>query len=155
MFSLGKSYLPCVWVRTMEKLWNLGHHISTGAKGSNGILLFIFPCLLLLQHSLGICSFDLSLRRRSKQILLSVQPVSKPTLCLASAGLSGNHDYIWCYNVQWILWATEQMIHILSEKVSLYKVLDICLCHLCIFKIKLLLWAVLWVTSNELNVVQN
>lgn len=142
MFSLGKSYLPYAWVRTMGETVKSGTSHQYRAKGSNGILLFIFPCLLLLQHSLGICSFDLSLRRRSKQILLSVQPVSKPTLCLCSAGLSGNDDYIWCYNVQWILWATERIIHILSEKVSLYKVPDICLCHLCIFKIKLLLWTV-------------
>lgn len=64
------------------KLKSWTSHLNIGEKFSEGILLPIFPCLLLLYHSLGICSFDLRLRCRSKQILLTVQSVSKPAYSL-------------------------------------------------------------------------
>lgn len=79
-------------MRKTVKSWT--SHLNTGGKVSNGILLLIFPCLLLLEHSLEMCSFNLSLRRRSKQLLLSVQSVSKPanTLLILCWTLSKN-DY--------------------------------------------------------------
>lgn len=150
-------------MRQTVKSWT--SHLNIGEKVSEGILLLIFPCLLLLYHLLGICSFDLVLRSRSKQILLTVQSGSKPAYSLL----------IHCWSLrQWWLYFDAIMvsescrpkgggkyiyiyINFVRKSFFLENYQAYALFHFCIFKIKLLPWVVIneWVTSGELTVVQN
>ena len=136
-------------------------------KGQGGNIVAHFPYLLLLYHLLGICSFDLRLRCRSKQILLTVQSVSKPAYSLLIQCWSlrqwwlyfdaimvseswrpkgGGEIYIYIYilyiyiiHILYIYIYIKYTYIIFSEKKFFLENYQIhALFHFCIFKIKLL-----------------